>query len=265
MKSLKLLETETKLFVRDPIWLFFGLVFPGLLLLLLGVFFPGFNEPSPDLGGRTYTEVYASVVLVLGLATLALVTLPPILGTYRQFGILRRLRTTPVHPARLLGAQLEVELGPAAWFLNFSPQYYRTHLGYKYHEPWKKRPELKPISGWCSWEACRRNVSQKGMEQVAEFCARHFKPYGLEFVQLDDGFELLPMPVDPTAPIPKAWLEIDPEKFPGIVYHMGDNIDMLIFQSGKIVFTGARSVESFENVAEMGTELIQGTLTKAET
>ena len=113
MTSVKLVETETKLFVRDPIWLFFGLVFPGLLLLLLGLFFPGFDEPSPDLDGRTYLEVYAPIVLVLGLATLGLVTLPPILGTYRQFGILRRLRTTPVHPARLLGAQLVVHLGVA--------------------------------------------------------------------------------------------------------------------------------------------------------
>ena len=47
------------------------------------------------------------------LATLGLVTLPPILGAYRQFGILRRLRTTPVHPARLLSAQLAVHIGIA--------------------------------------------------------------------------------------------------------------------------------------------------------
>jgi len=61
---------------------------------------------------------------------------------------------------------------------------------------------------------------------------------------------------------PKA--EFDPEKFPGIVYHLGDNIDMLIFQSGKIVFSGAQTIESFNAVAEMGTELIQSALSKAE-
>jgi len=111
--SMKFAQVETRLFVRDPIALFFGLVLPGLLLLLLGLFFPGFDEPSPDLGGATYIDVYAPMVLVLGLATVALVTLPPILGTYRQFGILRRLRTTPVHPARLLMAQLVVHIGVA--------------------------------------------------------------------------------------------------------------------------------------------------------
>ena len=111
--SMKLAKVETKLFLRDPIALFFGLVLPGLVLLLLGLFFPGFDGPSPDLVGATYIDIYAPIVLVLGLATLGLVTLPPILGTYRQFGILRRLSTTPVHPARLLWAQLVVHIGVA--------------------------------------------------------------------------------------------------------------------------------------------------------
>jgi ABC-2 type transport system permease protein len=111
--STKLVQVETKLFVRDPIALFFGLVFPAVLLLLLGLFFPGFDEPSADLDGARYIDVYAPIALVLGLATLGLVTLPPILGTYRQFGILRRLSTTPVRPARLLWAQLVVHIGVA--------------------------------------------------------------------------------------------------------------------------------------------------------
>ena len=111
--TMQLTKVESNLFVRDPIALFFGLVFPGLLLLALGLFYPGFDEPAADLDGARYIDVYAPIVLVLGLATLGLVTLPPILGTYRQFGILRRLRTTPVHPARLLTAQLVVHLGVA--------------------------------------------------------------------------------------------------------------------------------------------------------
>jgi ABC-2 type transport system permease protein len=108
MAARQLAKTEATLFARDPIALFFGLVFPALLLLALGLFFPGFDEPTSDLGGARYIDVYAPITLGLGLATLGLVTLPPILGTYRQFGILRRLRTTPVRPARLLGAQLVV-------------------------------------------------------------------------------------------------------------------------------------------------------------
>ncbi|MEA2002427.1 MAG: ABC transporter permease [Actinomycetota bacterium] len=111
--TMKLTRTESRLFARDPIALFFGLVFPALLLLALGYLFPGFDEPSPDLDGARYIDVYSPIALALGLATLGLVTLPPILGTYRQFGILRRLRITPVHPARLLSAQLLVHLAVA--------------------------------------------------------------------------------------------------------------------------------------------------------
>jgi ABC-2 type transport system permease protein len=111
--TMKLTGTETRLFLRDPLPLFFGLVFPAVLLIALGLFFPGFDEPAADLGGYRYIDTYSPIALGLGLATLGLVTLPPILGTYRQFGILRRLRTTPVHPARLLGAQLVVHTAVA--------------------------------------------------------------------------------------------------------------------------------------------------------
>jgi len=61
---------------------------------------------------------------------------------------------------------------------------------------------------------------------------------------------------------PKA--EFDPEKFPGIIYHMGDGIDMLIFHSGKIVFTGAKSMEAFDAAFEMGVELVKSKLKEME-
>ncbi len=113
LASEKLVQIEAKLFFRDPAALFFGLFFPGTLLLVLGLFFPGFTEPSADLGERAFIEFYAPVVLVFGLATVGLVTLPPTMATYRQLGILRRLRATPVHPYQLLQAQVTVSLAVA--------------------------------------------------------------------------------------------------------------------------------------------------------
>ena len=107
--TMQLTRTEGRLFVRDPVARFF----PAVLLLALGLFFPGFDEPSADIDFKRYVDIYAPITLALGLATLGLVTLPPILGTYRQFGILRRLRTTPVHPARLLLAQVVVHIAVA--------------------------------------------------------------------------------------------------------------------------------------------------------
>ncbi len=104
--SLSLTRLETRLFLREPMSLIFGLLFPPLLLLAMGYLFPGFDEPLPELDGQRLIAVYAPTVIGFALATLALMTLPMTLSSYREMGILRRLRTTPVHPSRLLLAQV---------------------------------------------------------------------------------------------------------------------------------------------------------------
>jgi len=106
----KLIAVETKLFLREPAAVIWGLVFPALLLFLLGAFFPGFQDPLEDSPGVRLIDLYAPIVLGLCLATLAFATLPGILATYRQFGVLRRMATTPVHPIKLVLAQLAVQL-----------------------------------------------------------------------------------------------------------------------------------------------------------
>lgn len=103
-----MIKTETKIFVREPMAMFWGLVFPSLLLLVLGLAFPGAQEPSADLGGVRLVDLYAPIVVGLGLITLGVSTLPTILATYRERGILRRLATTPAHPAAMVGSQLAV-------------------------------------------------------------------------------------------------------------------------------------------------------------
>jgi hypothetical protein len=110
-------------------------------------------------------------------------------------------------------AQLEVELGESAWFMNLRPQYYRNHLGYVYHKPWEFRPYPKPVSGWCSWEAYRREVTEKDVAGASEFFAKHFGPYGMEYIQIDDGYEKTPIPYDPKGSICNAWLDTN-DQFP---------------------------------------------------
>ena len=106
-----------------------------------------------------------------------------------------------------LTASMQVELGPKTWIVSIKPHYYRTHLGYRYHKPWQRRPNLKPVAGWCSWEAYRRDVSEEKVVNAAEFFAKHLKPYGLEYIQIDDGYEQLPFPNDPQATIADAILQ----------------------------------------------------------
>lgn len=105
-----LIRTETKLTTRDPMAIGFGLVFPALLLVVIGLAFPGAREPSDDLGGARLVDVYGPVVLALGIATAAFSVLPASLAQYRERGVLRRMATTPIHPGRMVAAQLVVQL-----------------------------------------------------------------------------------------------------------------------------------------------------------
>jgi ABC-2 type transport system permease protein len=105
-----LTRTQSKVFLRDPLSVFFGLVFPALLLLVIGLVYPGATDTNVELGGRSLVDIYAPVSIVLGLATVAMTILPGALGGDRQRGILRRLSTTPVHPRALVLAHLIVQL-----------------------------------------------------------------------------------------------------------------------------------------------------------
>jgi ABC-2 type transport system permease protein len=108
----ELIRSETRLFLREPMGVFFALAFPGLLIGILGAV-PGFRKAAPELGGLRVVDVYVPIALVLALAMLALQFTPSVLANYRDKGILRRLATTPVPPAALLGAQLVTSLGLA--------------------------------------------------------------------------------------------------------------------------------------------------------
>lgn len=101
----RLTMSETKLFFREPLGVFFVLGFPPILLVILGSV-PSFREHSADLGGLRVIDLYAPIIVAMAIAMLALNGIPQVLATYREKGILRRMRTTPVRPSRLLGAQL---------------------------------------------------------------------------------------------------------------------------------------------------------------
>lgn len=105
----RLTRSELRLFLREPLVGFFVIVFPTLLVVILGCV-PSFREPIPDLGGLRVIDLYVPITLALILAMLGLQTTPMVLATYREKGILRRLATTPARPAALLGAQLAMSV-----------------------------------------------------------------------------------------------------------------------------------------------------------
>ncbi|MFJ4935537.1 ABC transporter permease [Streptomyces pseudovenezuelae] len=106
------LRTEVRLFRREPGALFWILLFPTLLLVILGSI-PSFRNHDADLGGLRTIDVYVPVAVLLGLIVGGLQSMPQTLTGYRERGILRRMSTTPVRPAALLTAQMTVYGGAA--------------------------------------------------------------------------------------------------------------------------------------------------------
>jgi ABC-2 type transport system permease protein len=104
---------EARLAWRRPLGLIGGVALPVLLLVLFGEL-PAFKQTLPGLAGATLFDVYVPVLVVLGLAMLAVLGLPIPLVSYRELGVLRRLSTTPVPPSWLLAAQGLVQLCTAA-------------------------------------------------------------------------------------------------------------------------------------------------------
>ena len=105
----KIVLNEARLAWRRPVGLSAGVGLPVLLLVLFGEL-PAFHQTLAEIGGLTLFDVYVPVLLMFGLAMLALMGLPVPLASYRELGVLRRLSTTPVPRSWLLAAQVVVQM-----------------------------------------------------------------------------------------------------------------------------------------------------------
>ncbi len=113
MKPLRrIIAVESKLFTRE-IWVALtAVLLPTLLLVVLGAI-PAARRPDNLFDGQTFLDVFCPSLVVITIAVLAVNTMPMRFASYREKGVLRRMSTTPVHPAYLLAAQLVVNLAAA--------------------------------------------------------------------------------------------------------------------------------------------------------
>ena len=102
--TVAVLRTEGRLFTRELGSLFWIVLFPTALLSLLGAI-PSFREPDA-VGNQRVVDLYVPVSVLLSMIMASIMAMPPVLNGYRERGILRRLRTTPMHPASILLAQV---------------------------------------------------------------------------------------------------------------------------------------------------------------
>ncbi|MFE2061853.1 ABC transporter permease [Streptomyces sp. NPDC059467] len=102
------LRTEFRLFRREPGAVFWVFLFPTLLLVILGSI-PSFRDADKSLGGLRPVDAYVPIAVLIALIMSGVQTLPQALTGYRERGILRRMRLTPVQPSALLSAQMAVQ------------------------------------------------------------------------------------------------------------------------------------------------------------
>ena len=108
----ELFKVQGKLALREPTGLVFGIALPLILLIIFGNI-PTFNEP---IEGNSFTlfELYIPILMVTVLIFIGLLGLPIPLLRDRETGWLRRISTTPISPAKLLAAQVVINLILAA-------------------------------------------------------------------------------------------------------------------------------------------------------
>lgn len=103
----KLTWVELKVFVREPMGLVGTLATPVLLFLLFGRLL-GRGGGSSAVGRQFPFNV--AILASLMIAVNAVMSLVSIIAIYREGGILKRLRATPLSPLTILSAQVLVKL-----------------------------------------------------------------------------------------------------------------------------------------------------------
>ena len=107
-----MLLSEGRLLLRNPGVVLWTAILPVAAAIILGSI-PAVRTPSDSFGGLSFFQVYQPILVFFALTLLAMQAVPDVLTRYREMGVLKRLRTTPVSPALLLGAQLTLILSVA--------------------------------------------------------------------------------------------------------------------------------------------------------
>jgi ABC-2 type transport system permease protein len=106
-----LTRVESALLLREPAAVGFTLLVPLVLLALNG---SGGNLPDPRFGGAGIVDVLVPGYLVYVMATSAIMGMAETLADYRDRGILRRMRISPLRPWQILGSHALTHLAMSA-------------------------------------------------------------------------------------------------------------------------------------------------------
>jgi ABC-2 type transport system permease protein len=136
----KLAVVQTKLYLREPIALFFTLLFGPLMLVLMGFIFG--NTPQPMFNGLGQMDISVPSYISLIVGITGLIAVPIAVTSRRELGVLRRFSATPLKPltyfladilapflVTLLGVLLLILLGFILYQVRFAGQWLSVFAG----------------------------------------------------------------------------------------------------------------------------------------
>src|SRR3979411_3239958 len=103
----KLTWVETKIFTREPMGFVGTLLMPLIVFIALG---RALGAGKPVAAPQVDIPFNPAIVAAVLIAISAVQSLVAIISIYREGGILKRLRATPLSPVTIMGAQVAVKL-----------------------------------------------------------------------------------------------------------------------------------------------------------
>ena len=100
---------EIKVFLREPLGAFGMIVIPVLVFVVAGRIL-GYRVSLPSLPANSFLRVGVPVLGAILITLSAVLSLVTIISIYREGGILKRLRATPLRPQTILTAHVLVKL-----------------------------------------------------------------------------------------------------------------------------------------------------------
>jgi ABC-2 type transport system permease protein len=100
---------EIKIFLREPLGVLSTIGMPVLVFVVAGRI-AGRRPPAPGPGAGDLVRVGLPVLAAVLIAISGVLSLVTIISIYREAGILKRLRATPLRPQTILTAHVIVKL-----------------------------------------------------------------------------------------------------------------------------------------------------------
>ncbi len=129
----------------------------------------------------------------------------------------------------------------------FRPRYYQKHRLLPNFEPTQYAVWQKPVVGWCSWFAYFDSIDETKMRLAADVVAKKLAPFGLQYLQMDDGYQRSPVGQPTSWLTPNLKFPLGLDRLSAYIQSLGltpaiwTNVsfeDTLFAQSHKTLFVG---------------------------